>query len=138
MTLILIKVAAPFSRCSTHRERSAKTAEEREHAGSSRGPYIFRATRSRGGPAGAVEFKEGEPISEAAYRAGAASRAALVAYGWAERFSQICDETVEALEASADAYDWVTFCIDQITGTRQEFTEGEVYDPYTGEIVDQE
>ena len=74
----------------------------------------------------------------AAFRAGAASRAALVAYGWAERCSHICDETVEALEASADAYDWVTFCIDQITGTRQEFTEGEVYDPYTGEIVDQE
>ena len=42
------------------------------------------------------------------------------------------------MEASADAYDWVTFCIDQITGTRQEFTEGEVYGPYTGEIVDQE
>ena len=48
----------------------------------------------------------------------------------------LTDETVEALEATADAYDWVTFCIDQITGTRQEFTEGEVYCPYTGGTVD--
>ena len=94
-------------------------------------------------PAGAVSPKEGEfrdcegkLTSEAAYRAGAASRAAQVAHGWAERFAQICGETVEALEAWADAHDWVTFCIDQITETKQEFANGVIYDPYTGETID--
>ena len=50
------------------------------------------------------------PIAAAA---AAASRAAYVAYGWAERFSQISDELVEALEARVDADLWVEFAVDQ-------------------------
>ena len=72
----------------------------------------------------------------AAAAAAAASRAAYVAYGWAERFSQICDELIEALEARVDADLWIEFSVEQISETFEEFASGYVYCPYTGERVD--